>query len=69
MVDPETGFETLVNTSNPNLRMAYQKLARRHREGVATILKRHAIDTADLETTSDPLPALHQLLKRHGRKR
>ena len=69
MVDPETGFETLVNTSNPNLRMAYQKLTNRHREGVATILKRHAIDTADLQTTRDPLPALHQLLKRHGRKR
>ncbi len=69
MVDPETGFETLVNTSNPNLRMAYQKLTSRQREGVATILKRHAIDTADLLTTRDPLPALHQLLKRHGKKR
>ena len=69
MVDPETGFETLVNTSNANLRMSYEKLARRHREGVASILKKHAIDTTKLSSTSDPLPALHQLLKRHGRRR
>ncbi len=69
MVDPETGFETLVNTSNANLRMSYEKLARRHREGVASILKKHAIDTTKLSSTSDPLPALHLLLKRHGRRR
>jgi len=69
MVDPETGFETLVNTSNANLRMSYEKLTRRHREGVASLMKKHAIDAADLSTTSDPLPALHQLLKRHGRRR
>ncbi len=69
MVDPETGFETLVNTSNANLRMSYEKLARRHREGVATILKKHAIDSTLLSTASDPLPALHQLLKRHSRRR
>lgn len=69
MTDPETGFETLVNTSNSNLRMAYQKLTSRQREGVDVILKRHAIDTAKLTTTRDPLPALHRLLKRHGRKK
>jgi len=69
MVDPETGFETLVNTSNPNLRMAYEKLTNRQREGVTAVLKRHSIDAAQLQTTRDPLPALHQLLKRHGRKK
>ena len=69
MVDPETGFETLVNTSNSNLRMSYEKLSRRHREGVSSILKKHAIDTTKLSTTADPLPALHQLLKRHGSRR
>jgi len=69
MVDPETGLETLVNTSNANLRMSYEKLARRHDEGVASIFKKHAIDTTHLSTTADPLPALHQLLKRHGRRR
>jgi uncharacterized protein (DUF58 family) len=69
LVDPETGFETLVNTSNSNLRMSYEKLTRRQREGVASVMKKHAIESAELSTTSDPLPALHQLLKRHGRKR
>jgi uncharacterized protein (DUF58 family) len=69
MVDPETGFETLVNTNNPNLRMGYEKLMRRQREGVATILKKHGIDTAILQTNRDSLPALHQLLKRRSRKR
>ena len=34
MIDPETGFETLVNTDNPNLRMGYEKLMRRQHEGV-----------------------------------
>jgi uncharacterized protein (DUF58 family) len=69
MVDPETGMETLINTSNANLRMSYEKLASRHREGVAALFKKHAIDAAHLSTTSDPLPALHQLLKRHRRHR
>jgi len=69
MVDPETGFETLVNTNNSNLRMGYEKLMRRQREGVATILKKHGIDAAVLETHRDTLPTLHQLLKRRSRKR
>jgi uncharacterized protein (DUF58 family) len=68
MMDPETGVETFVNTANANLRMSYEKLTRRHREGVASVFKKHAIDSAQLSTTSDPLPALHELLKRHGRK-
>lgn len=69
MVDPETGFETLVNTSNPNLRMAYQKLMSRQQEGVASVFKKHGIDFADLATQGDTMAALHRLLKRRGRKR
>jgi len=69
MIDPETGFETLVNTSNSNLRMGYEKLMRRQREGVAAVLKKHGIDAAVLRTDGDSLPALHQLLKRRSRKR
>jgi uncharacterized protein (DUF58 family) len=68
MVDPETAHETLVDTSNAKLRTNYEQLTRRHREGLASILKKHAIDSAKLSTTTDPLPALHQLLKRHGQK-
>ena len=48
MIDPETGFETQVNTDNPNLRMGYQKLMRRQHEGVASVFKKHGIDSADL---------------------
>jgi uncharacterized protein (DUF58 family) len=69
MIDPETGFETLVNTSNPNLRMGYSKLMKRQLEGVAAIFKKHGIDSADLTTNGDTLAALHQLLKRRSRKR
>lgn len=69
MIDPETGFETLVNTSNSNLRMAYRKLMRRQAEGAAAVFKKHGIDAATLSTHKDTLPALHELLKRRGRRR
>lgn len=69
MVDPETGFETLVNTDNPNLRMGYAKLMERQHQGVAAIFKKHGIDSADLKTDGDTLAALHQLLKKRSRKR
>ena len=69
MIDPETGFETQVNTDNPNLRMGYQKLMRRQHEGVASVFKKHGIDSADLATHGDTLAELHHLLKRRGRKR
>jgi uncharacterized protein (DUF58 family) len=69
MIDPETGFETLVNTSNPNLRMGYSKLMKRQQEGVAAIFKKHGIDAADLSTAGDTLAALHRLLKKRSRRR
>jgi uncharacterized protein (DUF58 family) len=69
MIDPETGFETLINSSNSNLRMGYAKLMRRQLEGMAVIFKKHGIDSADLSTDGDTLSALHQLLKKRGRKR
>jgi len=64
--DRETGHRTVVNTSNSNVRMAYRKLSRRHREGLQRQFKRYGIDHAALSTTSDFLPALHRLLKRHA---
>lgn len=69
MIDPETGFETLVNTSNPNLRMGYEKLMRRQLDGVSAIFKKHGIDSADLMTDGDTLAALHSLLKKRSRRR
>ena len=69
LLDPETGFETLVNTNNQSLRMGYRKLMRRQAEGIASIFKKHGIDSATLLTDQDTLPELHQLLKRRGRRR
>ncbi len=69
MIDPETGFETMVNTSNPNLRMGYAKLMRRQLEGVSALFKKHGIDSADLMTDGDTLAALHSLLKKRSRRR
>jgi hypothetical protein len=36
---------------------------------MAVIFKKHGIDSADLVTNGDTLSALHQLLKKRGRKR
>jgi uncharacterized protein (DUF58 family) len=69
MIDPETGFETLVNTNNSNLRMGYQRLMSRQQEGAASIFKKHGIDSADLTTRGDTMADLHRLLKRRSRKR
>jgi uncharacterized protein (DUF58 family) len=69
MIDPETGFETVVNTDNANLRMAYSKLMRRQHEGVTSLFRKHGIDAADLGTTTDTLAELHKLLKRRSRRR
>jgi uncharacterized protein (DUF58 family) len=69
MIDPESGFETQVNTNNPNLRMGYEKLMRRQHEGAASAFKKHGIDSADLTTNGDTLAELHKLLKRRSRKR
>lgn len=69
MRDPETGYETMVNTSNVNLLKSYERLMKRQHEGVSSVLKKHGIDSAELGTDKDPLKTLHQLLKRRSRKR
>jgi uncharacterized protein (DUF58 family) len=69
MIDPETGFETRVNTRNSNLRMAYGKMAARHREGVERLFRKHGIDHCRIRTNGDILASLHRLLKRRARRR
>ena len=69
MVDPETGFETKVNTRNPNLRMAYGKMAARHRQGVRGVFRKHGIDHAPLHTDGDIFMSLLRMLKRRARRR
>ncbi len=69
LLDPETGWETLVNTNNASLRMGYEKLMRRQAEGVAGVCKKHGIDYGHLSTDRDRLGDLHRLLKKRARKR
>ncbi|GAA5484611.1 DUF58 domain-containing protein [Haloferula sargassicola] len=69
LIDPETGGEVRVNTNNANLRMGYEKLMRRHREGIARLCRKHGIDQAVLTTDRDRLRDLHHLLKKRARKR
>ncbi|MDA7672573.1 DUF58 domain-containing protein [Akkermansiaceae bacterium] len=67
--DPETGFTTVVNTSNPNARMGLVKLSRRYREGLADFFKKRGIDHAVISTTENYLPSLHQLFQRRARRK
>ncbi|MGB1261040.1 MAG: DUF58 domain-containing protein, partial [Akkermansiaceae bacterium] len=69
LADPETGWQTTVNTSNSNLRMGYSKLLRRQREGLDLLFKQQGIDHLNLRTNRDYLPALHRLFKARTRRR
>jgi uncharacterized protein (DUF58 family) len=69
LTDPETGVQSDVNTNNANVRMAFSKLSRRHREGMAKIFKQNGIDHLELSTTGDYLPHLHRLFKERIRRR
>lgn len=66
--DPETGWLTELNTGNGNVRMAFQKLSLRQREGTRAALQRHGVDYAELPTVGDYLPALHHLLRSRARR-
>jgi uncharacterized protein (DUF58 family) len=69
MIDPETGGGIQINTNSARVRDAYTAAMLRRRETLNAIFKKNGIDTVDLETDRDSLPALHKLLKRHSRKR
>ena len=64
--DVETGRESIVNTNNVSVRMAYEKLNRRHREGLRRYFRRLGVDYASFPTDRDYLPVLHRLLKKHA---
>ena len=67
--DPETGWQTTVNTNNSHLRMGFDKLTRRHEEGVTRLFTKHGIDHLKLTTTGDYLPQLHRLFRMRTRRR
>lgn len=69
LTDPETGWQTTVNTNNSNLRMGFDKLTRRHNEGITRLFQQHGIDHLKLTTTTDYLPHLHRLFKARTRRR
>lgn len=64
--DPETGWQTMVNTNNANVRMAYDKLNRRRLEALQKVFRKYQIDCMDAATTEDYLPALHKLFKKRA---
>lgn len=69
MIDPETGNSIQVNTNSKALREAYAKHSAWRNELARGLFKKHGVDAAELNTHSDPLPHLHQLLRRRKRKR
>ena len=69
LTDPETGWQTTVNTNNANVRMGFDKLTRRHREGITQMFDQKGIDHLSLSTTKDYLPDLHRLFKNRTRRR
>ncbi|MGB2091826.1 MAG: DUF58 domain-containing protein [Akkermansiaceae bacterium] len=69
LADPETGAQTTVNTNNANVRMGFQKLSKRHDEGLERLFKQYGIDHLSLSTTGDYLPDLHRLFKERTRRR
>ena len=69
LTDPETGWQTTVNTSKRNVRMGFSKLTRRYHEVINTIFKQAGIDHLELSTNSVYLPHLHRLFKERIRRR
>jgi uncharacterized protein (DUF58 family) len=60
---PETGEQSTVNTANPNVRMAYEKLTERRLEALQKTFTKYKIDHVNAATDADYLPLLHQLFK------
>ena len=69
LTDPETGWQTTINTNNANVRMGFDKLTRRHSEGITQLFDKKGIDHLNLSTTEDYLPHLHRLFKNRTRRR
>ena len=64
LTDPETGWQTMVNTNNANVRMGYSKLNRRRIEGLQKTFNRYKIASMEVATDEDFIPKLHRLFKR-----
>jgi uncharacterized protein (DUF58 family) len=63
LLDPESGQQRMINTSNPNIRLAYKKLNESRNELLGKCFSKYQIDHVNAATDSDYLPLLHQLFK------
>ena len=69
LTDPETGWQTTVNTNNSSLRMGFRKLMKRHNEGTSQLFKHLKIDEVKLSTAEDYMSALHRLFQTRTKHR
>jgi uncharacterized protein (DUF58 family) len=66
--DAETGEQVVVNTSNGSTRDAFAHLADKKRADLEKMLRRHGIDSIELQTDSDYIPALRGFFKTRERR-
>lgn len=68
LTDPETGFQSEVNTSNTTVRQQYSKLHRHHIDAVEKIFRQYAIDHCSVSTNADYFPSLLKMLKLRAKR-
>lgn len=66
--DAETGEQIQINTSSRATLDAYAHLADKRREALSRLLLRHGIDTIELQTNSDYIPALRGFFRTRERR-
>ena len=66
--DAETGEQIQVNTSSKTTRDAYAHLADKRRADLEKMLQRHGIDSIELQTDSDYIPALRGFFRTRERR-
>ncbi len=69
LTDPETGWQTTLNTNNSALRMNFKKLTKRHNEATNKLFKQLGIDHVKFSTDADYIPQLHRLFKTRANHR
>lgn len=67
--DPETGDQTVVNTSNPSFRQRYRELRTAWQERLDRTFRQRSIDKIEVRTGEDYLPALHSFFRSRGQHR
>ena len=66
--DAETGEQIVVNTSSSATRDAYAHLADKRRAELEKSLRRHGIDSIELQTDVDYIPALRTFFRTRERR-